>query len=97
MKNFKKIIIYYLISALLLSAALFSAPHAAAAQSIDLKCGAAVLADLDTGTILYSSNGDARMHPASLTKIMTAIVAIDAFQSGKAALGDTITLSPNLY
>lgn len=97
MKKFKKIIIYYLISALLLSAALFSAPHAAAAQSIDLKCGAAVLADLDTGTILYSSNGDARMHPASLTKIMTAIVAIDAFQSGKAALGDTITLSPNLY
>lgn len=97
MKIFKKIIIYCLISVLVMPSALILAPCAEAAPSIDLKCEAAVLADLDTGAILYSSNGDARMHPASLTKVMTAVVAIDAYQNGKVALGDTVTLSPNLY
>ena len=97
MKIFKKIAIYYLISALLISSAVSSAPRASAAPELTLNCGAAVLADMDTGTVLYSVNPDAKMYPASLTKIMTAIVALEACQNGKVSFSDNVTCSPNLY
>ncbi len=96
MKIFKKIAIYYLISALLISSAVSSAPRASAAPELTLNCGAAVLADMDTGTVLYSVNPDAKMYPASLTKIMTAIVALEACQNGKVSFSDNVTCSPNL-
>ena len=97
MKIFKKIAIYYLIMALLVSAAYSFAPRASAAPELALNCGAAVLADMETGALLYSFNPDAKMHPASLTKLMTAVVALDAYQNGKAALSDVVTCSPNIY
>lgn len=40
-------------------------------------CSTAVLIDANTGTILAEKNADQRMYPASLTKIMTAILAIE--------------------
>ncbi|GIO11734.1 hypothetical protein J19TS2_12890 [Cohnella xylanilytica] len=49
---------------------------------------AASLVDVTSGRVLYSRNGDKEMRIASLTKIMTAIVAIE---HGK--LGDTVTVS----
>lgn len=43
----------------------------------DILCKTAVLIDADTGTILAEKNADQKMYPASLTKIMTAILAIE--------------------
>ncbi|MDD3840160.1 MAG: D-alanyl-D-alanine carboxypeptidase [Clostridia bacterium] len=44
---------------------------------ITLKCNAAVLAEQNTGKILYHKDMDKRMYPASTTKILTALVAIE--------------------
>lgn len=38
--------------------------------------GAALLCDVNTATVLYAQNAHERMHPASLTKVMTALVAL---------------------
>lgn len=47
-------------------------------ESVDMsKAGAAVLFDLKNQEVLYAKNAHERMHPASLTKIMTALVALE--------------------
>lgn len=43
----------------------------------NILCDTAVLIDANTGTILAEKNADQKMYPASLTKIMTAILAIE--------------------
>ena len=50
--------------------------RAAAFQTdVSVSCAAAELVNLDTGTVVYQKNPDARREPASLTKIMTYIIA----------------------
>jgi D-alanyl-D-alanine carboxypeptidase len=51
--------------------------YAAENQPLEIKSEAAVLTDSETGAILYSKNGNERLYPASLTKIATAIYAIE--------------------
>jgi serine-type D-Ala-D-Ala carboxypeptidase (penicillin-binding protein 5/6) len=53
-----------------------------------LRVGALVVKDLKTRNVLYSKEGDKRVSPASLTKVMTALLAI---QSGKMDKSITIT------
>ncbi|MFL6558832.1 MAG: D-alanyl-D-alanine carboxypeptidase, partial [Bacillus sp. (in: firmicutes)] len=50
---------------------------AAKEGQLDLKSQGAVLLDSDTGAVLFAKNADKRMYPASLTKIATAIYAIE--------------------
>ncbi|MEH7253954.1 D-alanyl-D-alanine carboxypeptidase family protein [Neobacillus niacini] len=61
---------------------------AAANQSLEIKSEAAVLLDSETNAVLYSKNGEERLFPASLTKIATAIYAIE-----KGNLDDVVTVS----
>ena len=49
---------------------------------------AAVLMDIDTGTILYEKNADEQLHPASITKIMTGLIACE-----RGKMKDTVTFS----
>jgi serine-type D-Ala-D-Ala carboxypeptidase (penicillin-binding protein 5/6) len=63
---------------------------AAENRQIDVKSEAAVLLDSDTGAVLYAKNGDKKMYPASLTKIATAIYAIE-----NRNLDDIVTVSAN--
>ncbi len=62
---------------------------AAAAEAPDLKSSAALIMDADTGEILYGKNEAAVVPIASITKIMTAIVTLDA----GLPLDETITVS----
>jgi serine-type D-Ala-D-Ala carboxypeptidase (penicillin-binding protein 5/6) len=57
---------------------------------LELKSKGAVLLDSDTGAVLYAKNANQRMYPASLTKIATAIYAID-----KGKLDSIVTVSSN--
>lgn len=50
-----------------------------------------VLADADTGHIYFSKNMDIKAYPASLTKIMTALIAIETIERGDASLYDEVT------
>ena len=56
----------------------------------DINARAAVVMDASTGAILYAKNPDLRCPPASTTKLMTAIVAIE-----RADIGDIVTISRN--
>lgn len=54
----------------------------------DIQSDAAILADLKTGRVIYSKNADEAMYPASTTKIMTGILALEYGN-----LNDTVTAS----
>ena len=44
---------------------------------VDLHCEAAMLVSLDTGDVLFQKNSTQRMYPASITKLLTAVVVIE--------------------
>ena len=56
---------------------------------------AVVLADLSSGRLLYSKNADERRSPASLTKVMTALIAVEELESGRFSLDDMLTAQPD--
>ena len=49
--------------------------------------------DARTGEVLHSRNADTRLHPASLTKMMTLYVAFDAVEKGEISLDTVVTIS----
>lgn len=52
-----------------------------------------VLMELETGTILYEWNAREALPPASVTKIMTMLLVMEAVDSGKISMTDTVTAS----
>ncbi|MGB0498002.1 MAG: D-alanyl-D-alanine carboxypeptidase family protein [Rubricella sp.] len=56
---------------------------------------AAIVIDARDGDVLHSRNADARLHPASLTKMMTLYVAFEAIENGEIALDDIVRVSRN--
>ncbi|TKD22533.1 D-alanyl-D-alanine carboxypeptidase [Rhodobacter capsulatus] len=56
---------------------------------------AAYVMDARTGEVLYEKNADTRLHPASLTKMMTLYIAFQAIESGEASLDTMVTVSAN--
>ncbi|GBG56870.1 serine-type D-Ala-D-Ala carboxypeptidase [Sporomusaceae bacterium FL31] len=67
----KPLLLLWLLALLLTSSIAQAAPP-------DIKAGAAVLIDAKTGQILYEKNAHTRLAPASTTKILTAIIAIES-------------------
>lgn len=65
------------------------------ARAVDLQLAApsAVLMDLATGTVLYETNAHERLAPASVTKVMTLLLIMEAIDSGKITWQDTVTAS----
>ena len=54
---------------------------------------AAMVMDARTGKVLHSRNADTKLHPASLTKMMTLYVAFDAIENGEISLDTMVTIS----
>ncbi len=54
---------------------------------------AAIVMDARTGEILFEQNSDARLHPASLTKMMTLYIAFQEIEAGRLSLDSRITVS----
>ncbi len=54
---------------------------------------AAMVIDARSGKVLHSRNADTRLHPASLTKMMTLYVAFDAVEKGEISLDTVVTVS----
>ncbi|WP_371055224.1 serine hydrolase [Rhodosalinus sp. K401] len=54
---------------------------------------AAMVMDARTGEVLHSRNADTRLHPASLTKMMTLYVVFEAVENGEIGLDDLVTIS----
>ena len=55
---------------------------------------AAMVMDARTGEVLHSRNADTRLHPASLTKMMTLYLAFQAIENGEITLDTEITITP---
>lgn len=56
---------------------------------------AALVMDARTGEVLHTDNADARLHPASLTKMMTLYIAFEAIEHGEIGVDDLVTISAN--
>lgn len=55
---------------------------------------AAMVIDARSGEVLHSRNADTRLHPASLTKMMTLYVAFQAIERGEISLDTMVRISP---
>ena len=54
---------------------------------------AAYVMDARTGETIYANNADTRLHPASLTKMMTLYIAFQAVNSGEISLDSMVTVT----
>ena len=70
-----------------------AAPAGAIGESIEIKAKSAVLMEVNTGTVLYEMNPDEALPPASITKIMSLLLIVEAIERGDFALTDNITVS----
>ncbi len=75
-----------------------SAPAGQAAEplpedSFSLDCTAALLMERETGTVLYAKEEHRHLSPASVTKVMTLLLAAEAVESGAVRADDIVTAS----
>ena len=85
---FKKILIFYLISLFINQLAL---------SNIEIKARTAILQDFLSGEILYEKEPDRSIYPASMTKIMTSIIAFDLIKSGDLKLDEKFIISEKAW
>ena len=101
----KKSRLFSLFMALILALSL-AAPFASAAEgssgsaildgmTVDAK--AAILVDPDTDEILYELNAHEKMYPASITKVMTCLLTLEAVERGELTLEQTVTASQAIH
>ena len=63
----------------------------------NIQARTAILIDYYADEILYEMDPDARIYPASMTKIMTTIIAFDLIKKNKLSLDDKFTISENAW
>ena len=63
----------------------------------NIQARTAILVDFHSDEILYELDSDSQIYPASMTKIMTAIVAFDLIKKNQLSLDDKITVSENAW
>ena len=68
-------------------------PGKAKAADLNVAAKSAVLMDVETGTVLYEQNPHESLAPASVTKVMTLLLIMEAIDSGKILWEDTVTAS----
>ena len=66
-------------------------------SEVNVKVDHIILQDHFSGEILYERDADDKIYPASMTKIMTAIVAFDLLKSGETSLDEMITISEKAW
>ena len=85
--------------AAVLTLSLLAVPLRAAAAgeqtSLDLSCESAILMEKETGTILFDQSSHEKLPPASVTKVMTMLLVMEAIDSGAITPGDLVTVSAN--
>lgn len=87
----KKVCSLIIVFAILLT--FFIAPVSAAEMQFDAK--SVILVEASTGKVLYENNADEALPPASVTKIMTLLLVMEAIDDGKISLDDMVPVSNN--
>ncbi len=65
--------------------------------NFNVKAKTAIIQDFLSGQILYEKNADSKIYPASMTKIMTSIVAFELIKKGELDLNDKFFVSENAW
>ncbi len=68
-------------------------PVGAQAADLEVAGKSAVLMDIATGTVLYEKNAHEHLAPASVTKVMTMLLIMEAIDEGRIGWDDTVTVS----
>lgn len=63
------------------------------AQAVEVKAPSALLMEKETGTVLFAKDEHAKLEPASVTKIMTLLLTMEAIDSGQLSYDTVITAS----
>ncbi|WP_368974170.1 D-alanyl-D-alanine carboxypeptidase family protein [Caldifermentibacillus hisashii] len=87
--------IVMIITALIISATIIPTPSFASEVKVDLAENAksAILIERDTGTVLFEKNSDEKLSPASMTKIMTMLLIMEALEDGKIQWNEKVRTS----
>jgi len=89
--SFQKVLLF-LITFCMIFAECLSIPLKARAQ-VELQSPSVILMERSTGKVIYEKNADERRSPASITKIMTLLITLEAVQAGKADLQEEVLVS----
>ena len=81
------------LAALLLVALMAAAP----VRAMETKARQAILLDYDTGTVLFEKNADERMHPSSMSKLMTVYMVFERLKDGSLSLDDEFLVSEKAW
>ena len=81
------------LAAALLAAALLVLPAQAVSGAPTVDAAAAVLMEKETGAILYEQNAHDKLEPASVTKVMTLLLTMEAMDAGQLHYDDVVTAS----
>lgn len=65
------------------------------APPFDLECVSALLMEPESGQVIFAANENERRPVASVTKIMTILLAMEALESGRVSMEDSVTVSKN--
>lgn len=70
-------------------------PEDSVSDPLNLDCRAAILVEANTQTVLYEKNADEPLPPASVTKVMTLLLVMEAIEDGKLSYTDKVRASAN--
>lgn len=82
-----------LILVLAVLCSLLCLPAAAAEADLQLQCASAILMDADYGQVLYEQQAYEKAFPASMTKVMTALLTLEAIEDGTISAETMVTVS----
>jgi len=80
-----------------LAAAFALIARLAAAENLDTPAQTVFIVDDQTGMVMVDKNGESRLEPASLTKILTAYMVFEALKAGKLRLTDEFAVSERAW
>ena len=66
---------------------------ATAARAVEVQAPSALLMEKETGTVLFAKDEHVKLEPASVTKVMTLLLTMEAIDSGQLSYDDMITAS----
>ncbi len=89
----KAVVCLILTFVMIVAAAVSPAAVMAAGKLSEIDGTAAILVDGRTGTVLYDQNADQPVAPASTTKIMTALLVVEAINDGRISADDMVELT----
>ena len=81
------------LAVLALAAAIPASSAVGEDAGLSLSCASSLLMEKETGTVLYEQDAHAKLEPASVTKVMTLLLVMEAVDSGRLSMDDMVTVS----